>query len=68
MILVVSFIVSVGLTASFEDISVGFNDPMQVPLTFLWIQGFASALVSGHLALIPGLWVGGFLVVLNRFR
>ena len=68
MTIVVLYIVSVGLTTSFDLTSAGLEDPMQVPLTFLWLQGFASALVSGHLALIPGLWVGGLLVVLNRFR
>ena len=65
--LLISFIVSVGLTASFDVTSLGTKYALQVPLTFLWIQGFASALVSGHLALIPGLWVGGLVVVLNRF-
>ena len=68
MTIVVLYIVSVGLTTSFDLTSAGLEDPMQVPLTFLWLQGFASALVSGHIALIPGLWVGGLLVVLNRFR
>ena len=68
MTIVVLYIVSVGLTTSFDLTSAGLESPMQVPLTFLWLQGFASALVSGHLALIPGLWVGGLLVVLIRFR
>ena len=68
LVLVVSFIVSVGLTASFDFTSLVLKGEMQVPLTFLWIQGLASALVSGHLALIPGLWVVGLAVVLNRFR
>ena len=68
MVIVVLFIVSVSLNISFDVAPAGFEDSMQVSLTFLWLQGFASALVSGHLALIPGLWVGGLLVVLNRFR
>ena len=68
MTIVVLYIVSVGLNTSFDLTSAGLESPMQVPLTFLWLQGFASALVSGHLALIPGLWVGGLLVVLIRFR
>ena len=68
MTIVVLFFVSVGLTSSFDVTSAGLEDPMQVPLTFLWIQAFASALVSGHLGLIPGFWVGGLAVVLNRFR
>ena len=68
MILVVCFIVSVGLSACFDVSPAGLEDSMQVPLTFLWLQGFASALVSGHIGLIPGLWVGGLIVVLNRFR
>ena len=67
MIFVAFFITSVGLSASFDVTPVGIEDSIQVPLTFLWLQGFASALVSGHLALIPGLWVGGLVVVLNRF-
>ena len=68
MILVVCFIVSVGLSACFDVSPAGLEDSIQVPLTFLWLQGFASALVSGHIGLIPGLWVGGLIVVLNRFR
>ena len=68
MILVVCFIVSVGLSACFDVSPAGLEDSMQVPLTFLWLQGFGSALVSGHIGLIPGLWVGGLIVVLNRFR
>ena len=63
-----SFIASVALNASFSTTSTGFNHSLQTPLTFLWIQGFTSGLVSGHLALIPGLWVGGLLVLLNRYR
>lgn len=66
--LVISFIISVSFSASFDVTSLVFTDSMQVPLTFLWLQGFASALVSGHLALIPGLWVGGLLVVLTRYQ
>ena len=63
-----SFIASVALNASFSTTATGFNHSLQTPLTFLWIQGFTSGLVSGHLALIPGLWVGGLLVLLNRYR
>ena len=68
MAIVSSFIVFTALTTSFAVEAKGGTDVLQVPLTFLWIQGFTSALVSGHLALIPGLWVGGLLVVLNRYR
>ena len=63
-----SFIVSTVITASFDIEAKSVEDTLQVPLTFLWIQGLASALFSGHLALIPGLWVGGLVVVLNRYR
>ena len=68
MTFVAFFIISAGLATAFDFTSAGVEDSMQVPLTFLWLQGFTSALVSGHLGLIPGLWVGGLLVVLNRFR
>ncbi len=68
MAIISSFIVSSAFSASFSVEADGFKDALQVPLTFLWIQGLASGLVSGHLALIPGLWVGGLLVVLNRYR
>ena len=67
MALLASFIVSILLSASFCASFVRFKDELQVPLTLLWIQGLASALVSGHLALIPGMWVGGLLVVMNRY-
>ena len=63
-----SFIISVGLNASFSITATGFKDSLHTSLTFLWIQGFASGLVSGHLALIPGFWVGGLLVLLNSDR
>ena len=62
------FIVSVGFNASFSITATGFKDSLHTSLTFLWIQGLASSLVSGHLALIPGLWVGGLLVLLNRYQ
>ena len=31
---------------------------------FLWVQAFIHALFSGHLALIPGFWVGGVIVMI----
>ena len=31
---------------------------------FLWVQAFIHALFSGHLALIPGFWVGGVIVII----
>ena len=64
----ISFVVSVAMTSSFCIAAVDSKDTLNVSLTFLWIQGLISSLVSGHLALIPGLWVAGFLVLLNRYR
>ena len=31
---------------------------------FLWVQAFIHSLFSGHLALIPGFWVGGMIVII----
>ena len=44
------------------------GDMFQLPLIFLWGQGLISALFSGHLAFIPGFWVGGLLLLWNRSR
>ena len=31
---------------------------------FLWVQAFIHSLFSGHLALIPGFWVGGMIIII----
>ena len=41
------------------------SDSLILPAVFfLWIQAFIHALFSGHLALIPGFWVGGVVVMI----
>jgi hypothetical protein len=64
--LLLIFILSVlktGLT-SIQSHCFHFSDCLILPAVFfLWVQAFIHALFSGHLALIPGFWVGGFIVM-----
>ena len=54
MTIVVLYIVSVGLTTSFDLTSAGLENPMQVPLTFLWLQEFCKYVGFWSLALVLG--------------
>ena len=41
------------------------RDSLILPAVFfLWVQAFIHSLFSGHLALIPGFWVGGMIIII----
>ena len=65
--LLLIFILSVlktGLT-SMQSHYLQHSDSLILPAVFfLWVQAFIHALFSGHLALIPGFWVGGVVVMI----
>ncbi len=42
----------------------GYDGLILPAIVFLWVQAFVHALFSGHLALIPGFWVGGVVVII----
>lgn len=66
--LTIVFVVCAGLASSFDSCFHCSGDVFHLSLAFLWIQGLVSALFSGHLALIPGFWLGGLMVLWNRYR